>query len=92
MGTRIQHAECVSWDLRLNSRCETTPQSAWEETGLERRNSPFAPLLHRPRRSVLVDPKDPDSVELRQFGDQDAHEGDGVDDEVYPVVLGIKAG
>lgn len=43
-------------------------------------------------RSVLVDPKDPDSVELRQFGDQDAHEGDGVDDEVYPVVLGVKAG
>lgn len=43
-------------------------------------------------RSVLVDPKDPDSVKLRQFGDQHAHEGDGVDDEVYPVVLGVKAG
>lgn len=52
--------------------------------------APRHPL--RPRRSVLVDPKDPDSVELRQFGDQDAHEGDGVDDEVYPVVLGVKAG
>lgn len=63
--------------------------------GLERRNPPSAPLLRhlrRPRRSVLVDPKDPDSVELRQFGDQDAHQGDGVDDEVYPVVLGVKAG
>lgn len=66
-----------------------------EETGLERRNPPFALLLRhplQPRRSVLVDPKDPDSVELRQFGDQDTHEGDGVDDEVYPVILGVKAG
>lgn len=80
----------------LNSCCKTTSQSAWgEETGLERRNPLFAPLLRhplQPRRSVLVDPKDPDSMELRQFGDQDAHEGDGVDDEVYPVVLGVKAG
>lgn len=58
-------------------------------------NSPSALLLlHplRPRRSVLVDAKDPHAVELRQFGDQDAHEGDGVDDEVYPVVLGVKTG
>lgn len=46
----------------------------------------------QPRSSVLVDPKDPDAVKLRQFGDQDGHEGDGVDYEVYPVVLGVKAG
>jgi len=53
---------------------------------------PRAPLLLHLQPSVLVDPKDPDSVELRQFGDQDAHQGDGVDDEVYPVVFGVKAG
>lgn len=63
------------------------------EMELWRRNPPLGPAPPlRPRRSVFVDPKDPDSVELRQFGDQDAHEGDGVDDEVYPVVLGVKAG
>lgn len=63
--------------------------------GAGEENPPSAPLLRhplRPCRSVLVDPEDPDSVELRQFGDQDAHEGDGVDDEVYPVVLGVEAG
>lgn len=48
-------------------------------------------LLH-PGDSVLVDSKDPDSVELGQLGDQDAHEGDGVDDEVYPVVFRVEAG
>lgn len=42
--------------------------------------------------SVLVDAEDADAVELRQLGDQDAHQGDGVDDKVYPVVLGVKAG
>lgn len=31
-------------------------------------------------------------MKLRQFGDQDAHKGDGVDYEVYPVILCVKAG
>lgn len=97
LGVRIQHAVYVYRILQLNSRCEMTSQSAWgRRNGTREKEHPPLPLLllHSlwPRSSVLVDPKDPDSVELRQFGDQDAHEGDGVDDEVDPVVLCVKAG
>lgn len=88
---RIQHAVYVYWVLHLNSCCETIPVWAGGN-GSGEEEPPPAPLLLHPHTSVLVDPKDPHSVELRQFGDQDAHQGDGVDDEVYPVVLGVKAG
>lgn len=42
--------------------------------------------------SVFVDAKDPDTVELGQFGQQDAEQGGGVDHEVSWVVLGVEAG
>lgn len=97
LGVRIQHAVYVYQILQLNSCCEIASQSAWgRRNGTREKEHPPLPLLllHllRPRSSILVDPKDPDSVELRQFGDQDAHEGDGVDDEVDPVILCVKAG
>lgn len=41
--------------------------------------------------SVLVDPEEPDSVQLRELGDEHGEQGHGVDDEVNPVVLGVEA-
>lgn len=42
--------------------------------------------------SVLIDSKNPDSMELGQLGDEHAHQGHGVEDEMDLVVLGIEAG
>lgn len=42
--------------------------------------------------SVLIDSKNPDSVELRQLGDEHAHQGHSVEDEMDLVVLGVEAG
>lgn len=42
--------------------------------------------------SVLVDSKDTDTMQLRQLGDQDAHQRDGVDDEMYPVIFCVETG
>lgn len=57
--------------------------------------SPWPPIAHLEKdqlSSVLIDPKDADAVQLGQFGNQDAHQGDCVDDEVYLVVLCVEAG
>lgn len=42
--------------------------------------------------SVLIDSKNPDPVELGQFGDEHTHQGHGVEDEMDLVILGIEAG
>lgn len=45
-----------------------------------------------PAVSVFVDTEDADTMELRQLGQEDAQQGGGIDDEVYGVIFGIKAG
>lgn len=86
---------CLS-DTALNSHCEMTSQGARRRGTRVRERNILSPwLLFRSlqlRGSVLVDPEDPDAVKLRQFGNQDGHEGDGVDYKVYPIILGVKAG
>lgn len=42
--------------------------------------------------SVLIDSKNPDSMELGQLGDEHAHQRHSVQDEMDLVVLGIEAG
>lgn len=42
--------------------------------------------------SVLVNPEQPDSVQLRKLGDEHGEQRHRVDDEVDPVVLGVEAG
>lgn len=42
--------------------------------------------------SVLINSKETDPVELRQFGDKYGEQGNGVDDEVDPVILCIETG
>lgn len=42
--------------------------------------------------SVLVNPKEPDSMQLRKLGDEHGEQRHCVDDEVDPVVLGVEAG
>lgn len=81
----------VYWILHLKSRCEIIARPGGEG-GLRPRGFPFHFSSLHPGGSVLVDPKDPDSVELGQFGDQDAHQGDGVDYEVYPVIFRVETG
>lgn len=53
---------------------------------------PTAHLEKDQQNSVLIDPKDADSVQLGQFGDQNTHQGDCVDNEVYPVIFSVEAG
>lgn len=48
--------------------------------------------LPTPLNSVLVDSKDTDTMQLGQLGDQDAHQRDGVDDEMYPVIFCVETG
>lgn len=48
-------------------------------------------LVLRPP-SVFINPKETDAVELRQFGDKHGEQGNGVDDEVDPVILCIETG
>lgn len=42
--------------------------------------------------SVLIDSKNPDSMELGQLGDEHAHQGHSVEYEVDLVILGVEAG
>lgn len=42
--------------------------------------------------SVLVNPEEPDSVQLRKLGDEHGEQRQCVDGEVDPVVLGVEAG
>lgn len=42
--------------------------------------------------SVLVNPEEPDAVQLRELGDEHGEQRHRVDDEVDPVVLGVEAG
>lgn len=42
--------------------------------------------------SVLVDPEESHSVELRQLGQEDAEQRAGVDEEVCGIVFRVKAG
>lgn len=42
--------------------------------------------------SVLVNPEEPDSMQLRKLGDEHGEQRHRVDDEVDPVILGVEAG
>lgn len=42
--------------------------------------------------SVLVNPKDPHTVQLRQLGDEHSEQGNSVDHKMGPIVFGVKAG
>lgn len=42
--------------------------------------------------SVLVNSKDPHSVQLRQFGDENGQQGHGVDHKMGLIVFGVEAG
>lgn len=42
--------------------------------------------------SVLVDPEEPDAVQLRKLRDEHGEQRHRVDDEVDPVVFGVEAG
>lgn len=42
--------------------------------------------------SVFINPKETHPVKLRQFGDKHSEHGNGVDEEVDPVILRIETG
>lgn len=42
--------------------------------------------------SVLINPKDPHTVQLGQLGDEHGEQGDGVDHKMDPIVFGVEAG
>lgn len=42
--------------------------------------------------SVLINPKDPHAVQLRQLGDEHGEQGNGVDHKMDPIILGVEAG
>lgn len=42
--------------------------------------------------SVLINPKDPDAVQLGQLGNQHGEQGNGVDHKMDAVVFGVEAG
>lgn len=50
------------------------------------------PLMLNKTSSVLIDSEETDPVELRKFGDEHGEQGNGVDDEVDPIILCIETG
>lgn len=42
--------------------------------------------------SVLINPKNPHAVQLRQFGDEYSEQGNGVDHKMDSVIFGVEAG
>lgn len=42
--------------------------------------------------SVLINPKDPHTVQLGQLGDENGEQGNGVDHKMDPIVFGVEAG
>lgn len=42
--------------------------------------------------SVLINPKDPHTMQLWQLGDEYSEQGNGVDHEMDPIVLCVEAG
>lgn len=48
--------------------------------------------MERAVSSVLVNPKDPHSVQLRQFRDENGQQGHGVDHKMSLIVFGVEAG
>lgn len=48
--------------------------------------------MERGVSSVLVNPKNPHSVQLRQFGDENGQQGHGVDHKMGLIVFGVEAG
>ncbi len=41
--------------------------------------------------SVLINPKDPHTVQLRQLGDEHGEQRNGVDHKMHPIVFGVEA-
>lgn len=54
--------------------------------------SPANPAGEGAATSVLIDSKNPDSMELGQLGDEHTHQGDSVEYEMDLVILGVEAG
>lgn len=48
--------------------------------------------MERAASSVLVNPKDPHSMQLRQFGNEDSQQGHGVDHKMGLIVFGVETG
>lgn len=42
--------------------------------------------------SVLINPKDPHTVQLGQLGDEYSEQGNSVDHKMGPIVFGVEAG
>lgn len=42
--------------------------------------------------SVLINPKDPHTVQLGQLGNEYREQGDSVDNKMGPIVFGVEAG
>lgn len=49
-------------------------------------------VLKTKASSILINPEKTDPVKLRKFGDKHSEQGNGVDDEVDPVILCIETG
>lgn len=54
--------------------------------------SPANPAGEGATTSVLIDSKDPDSVELGELGNEHSHQGHSVEYEMDLVILGVEAG
>lgn len=48
--------------------------------------------MERAASSVLVNPKDPHSMQLRQFGNEDSQQGHGIDHKMGLIVFGVETG
>lgn len=48
--------------------------------------------MERVASSVFVNPKDPHSMQLRQFGNEDSQQGHGVDHKMGLIVFGVETG
>ena len=73
-------------DLRPNRRPDTLCALSGS-AGTEEKEEVSSSAL-----SVLINPKDPHAVQLRQLGDEDSEQGDRVDHKMDPVVFGVEAG
>lgn len=90
-GTRFNFLVCYltqSLTVKIHSPHLSLNHSVQQE---RKKNSPVL-VKNLASSSVFVDPKYPYSVKLRQFGEEDAEEGAGVDEEMCRVVFGVETG
>ncbi len=80
-ATLTAKQQSIQWSSKFPPFLFT--QSKWPHILLCWRSKP---------RQLLINSKETDPVELRQFGDKHSEQGNGVDDEVDPVILCIETG